>query len=108
MESGDKREVEDADDSYDGNANKRVKWNEKDNLEMKIDALAKDMKDFKSMVQKLQAGVEVEAKTNKLDFEIEAHENINVDVKIYLILAKCKTIDDIDENIEPLSIVKEL
>ena len=75
---------------------------------MKVDAIAKNVIDVKYIVEKLQAGGGVDPKKGKiLEIDDEDPDNSAPEVKVEQILIVCKTIEDLDENIEKLGIVKE-
>ena len=101
--SGDKRQFEDIED-YDSNLNKRVRGDKDNSLELKVDAIAKDVK---CMIQKFQASDNVESGKRNPGIDQDTPENDVIEVQVDQILGKCKTIGDLDESIEALNILKE-
>ena len=86
-------------------SNKRVKVVDKDSLEIKEDTIAKDIKDVKSLVQKLTSE-DVVTKTRQLGLDMDTSEKTD-DGQVDQILAKCKTIGELNEHIGIVNIVKE-
>ena len=97
--SASKRSIDDV--PLDENSNKRIKHNTaEEGVELKVDSVAKDVKEVKAMLEKMEKKLFVEKE--RVEF-MSSEESINVDS----VIDGCRDIDNFDRNISLMDIVKE-
>ena len=94
-----KRSIDDV--TLDENSKKRIKHNTaEEGVELKVDSVAKDVKDVKAMLEKMEKKLFVEKERVE---SVSSEESINVDS----VIDGCRDIANFDRNISLMDIVKE-